>query len=94
MEIKEKTFNVRFSLTARIPETMAEEDEFDEEEWLNEWEIAIKPGLIRALFAHLRSFTNWEAHIRNRGMSPLDEIEIVVERTFPATTTPPTGSIQ
>jgi hypothetical protein len=94
MEIKEKTFNVRFSLTARIPEAMIEDDTFDEEEWLNEWEIAIKPGLVRALFAHLRSFPNWEAHIRNRGISPLEEIEIVVERTFAAAPPPPTGSIQ
>ena len=90
MEIKEKTFNVRFSLAARIPEAMIEDETFDDEEWLNEWEISIKPGLVRALFAHLRSFPNWEAHIRNRGMSPLDEIEIVFERRYAAITPPDT----
>ncbi len=82
METGEKTFNIRFSLTANIPQALWDDEDFEDEQWLREWEVAIKPGLIRALFTHLRSFPNWEAHIRNRGISPLDEIEIVVERTF------------
>jgi hypothetical protein len=82
MESRDKSFVIRFSLTANIPEAVWEDDEFEEETWLNEWEVAIKPGLIRAVFSHLRAFPNWEAHVRNRGISPLDEIEIVVERSF------------
>ena len=82
MESRDKTFVIRFSLTANIPEALWEDDDFEADEWLNEWEVAIKPGLIRAIFSHLRSFPNWEAHVRNRGISPLDEIEIALERSF------------
>ncbi len=82
MESQDKTFLLRFSLTANFPEALWEDDDFDEQEWLNEWEVAIKPGLIRTIFAHLRTFPTWEAHVRNRGISPRDEIEIVLERRF------------
>lgn len=82
MDSRDKNFVLRFSLTANVPEALWEDDDFEGDEWLNEWEAMIKPGLIRAIFAHLRSFPNWEAHVRNRGISPLDEIEIVLERSF------------
>lgn len=80
MESRDQTFILRFSLTANIPDALWDNDAFEEDEWLSEWEVAIKPGLIRTMFSHLRSFPNWEAHVRNRGISPLDEIEIVLER--------------
>ena len=82
MDTREKTFNIRFSLTADIPQALWDDEDFEEDQWLNEWEAAIKPGLIRAVFTHLRSFPDWEAHVRNRGVSPLDEIEIAVQRRF------------
>ena len=82
MHLEDKDFTLRFSLTATMPESLLEDDDFDERAWLNEWEATIKPGLLRAVFTHLRAFPNWEAHIRNRGSSPLDEIEIVLERRF------------
>ena len=82
MESRDKTFVMRFSLTATIPDALWEDDDFEEDTWLAEWEGAIKPALIRAVFSHLRSFPNWEAHVRNRGLSPLDEIEIVLARSF------------
>ncbi len=82
MQTDEKDFTLRFSLTAAIPDALWEDDDFEEGDWPNEWEAHIKPGLIRAVFTHLRSFPGWEAHIRNRGISPRDEIEIVVERRF------------
>ena len=80
METREKTFTLRFSLTADVPDALWEDEDFEEDAWLDEWEIAIKPGLIRAVFGHLRSFAGWEVHTRNRGISPLDEVEIVVTR--------------
>ncbi len=94
METRNKTFLIRFSLTADIPDTLWEDDDFDEDTWLEEWEAGIKPGLIRAMFAHLRSFPNWEAHIRNRGISPLDEIEIVLQRTFSPSAKVPDSGVQ
>ena len=84
METTEKSFTIRFSLSADVPAALWDDEDFEEDAWLNAWELAIKPGLIRAVFAHLRSFPNWEARIRNRGISPLDEIEIVVRHTFSA----------
>jgi hypothetical protein len=94
METREKTFTIRFSLTADIPEALWEDDEFEEDSWLDEWEGAIKPGLIRAVFSHLRSFPNWEAHIRNRGISPLDEIEIALQRNFSLPHKAPDSDVQ
>jgi hypothetical protein len=88
MEIREKSFTLRFSLAAKIPEAVWENDDFEEDDWLIEWEAEIKPGLIRAIFGHLRSFPRWKAHIRNRGISPLDEIEIALERSCAAPPSP------
>ncbi len=84
MEIKEASFNLRFSLIAPMPDALLENDEFEETAWLQEWETRIKPGLLQAVFAHLRSFPGWQAHVRNRGISPADEVEIVFERKFEA----------
>jgi hypothetical protein len=83
VETREKTFNLRFSLTAEIPAELWEDDDFEEEAWLAEWEGRVKPGLVRAVFAYLRSIDNWEAHVRNRGLSPADEIEVVMTRRLP-----------
>ena len=94
METQEKVFTLRFTLTADIPEALWGNDDFDETAWIDEWEIAIKPGLLRAVFAHLRSFPEWQAHIRNRGISPLDEIEVVVQRNLTAPTSPPDDTTQ
>ncbi len=82
METREKTFTICFSLIADVPDALWEDEEFEEDSWFDEWERAIKPGLIRAIFSHLRSFPDWEAHIRNRGISPRDEIEIALRRRF------------
>ena len=92
METNEKTFSIRFSLTARIPETLLEDEQFEEDAWLREWEAMIKPGLLRAIFTHLRSFPDWEAHVRNRGISPVDEIEVALERRFSVPAAPPGSS--
>jgi len=82
METREKTFNLRLSLIAEIPDSLVEDDAFDEDAWLDEWEAAIKPGLIRAVFTHLRAFPMWQARVRNRGIPASDEVEIVVTRRF------------
>jgi hypothetical protein len=79
MDRREKTFVLRFTLEAEIPRALLEDEEFEEDAWLDEWESALKPGLIRAVFAQLRA-PGWSARVRNRGISPLDEIEIVVNR--------------
>ncbi len=80
METREKTFLLRFTLEAQIPEALFEEEDFEEDAWLDEWEVGVKPALIRAVFAQLRATPAWNARVRNRGLSPLDEIEIVVTR--------------
>lgn len=82
METKETTFNLRFSLLAQIPDELWDDEDFEENTWLEDWEAHIKPGLIRAVFTHLRAFPGWQARVRNRGISTADEIEIVLERTF------------
>ena len=78
---EERTFRLWFSWSAEIPEEAWEDDDFNGDEWLNEWETKIKPGLVRAVFTYLRTFEDWKCHIRNRGVSPLEEIEIVVKKT-------------
>ena len=77
---EEKTFNLRFSLEATFPDEY--EGEEDDRRWLKEWEQRIKPEMIKAVFDSLRRHAAWKAHIRNRGASPLDEIEIALEKDF------------
>ncbi|MBI3784585.1 MAG: hypothetical protein HY270_14420 [Deltaproteobacteria bacterium] len=83
MEDREKTFVLRFSLTATIPDSVLDDPDFEEDSWLDEWERGIKPLVVKAVFQQLRSFPSWQTHVRNRGISALDEIEIVLEKTFP-----------
>ena len=77
---EEHTFRLRFSLSTDIPMEAWDEEDFEGNEWLNEWEVQIKPGLVRNVFSYLRTFEGWTSHIRNRGMSPLEEIEIVMKK--------------
>ena len=79
-ENEEHTFNLRFSLSTQIPTEAWDDEDFEGDEWLKEWEIVIKPGLIRAVFAHLRQFEGWDCHARSRGLSPFDEIEIAMRK--------------
>ena len=77
---EEHTFCLRFSLRTDIPMEAWDDEDFEGDEWLNEWEVQIKPGLVRNVFAYLRTFEGWTSHIRNRGISPLEEIEIVMKK--------------
>jgi hypothetical protein len=77
---EEKTFTVRFSLEATFPEDY--EGDADNHAWLQEWEKHIKPELLKLIFDSLRRRQAWNVHVRNRGMSPQDEIEVAMERDF------------
>ncbi len=77
---EERTFRLRFSLSADIPVEAWDDEDFEGDEWLDEWEVRIKPGLIRHVFSYLRTFDGWACHLRNRGLSPLEEIEIVLRK--------------
>jgi len=78
MYLEEKTFTLRFSLEASFPDDY--EGEEDQLVWVQEWESQIKPQLMKTLFESLRQHQAWKARIRNRGISPADEIEIVLSR--------------
>lgn len=80
---EEHTFRLRFSLSADIPIEAWDDEDFEGDEWLNEWEVHMKPGLVRNVFSYLRSFKGWSCRIRNRGVSPLEEIEIVMRKAPP-----------
>lgn len=77
---EEKTFTFRFSLEASFSDDY--EGEEDSQAWVREWEARIKPDLIKVLFESLRQHASWQAHVRNRGKSSADEIEIVLARDF------------
>ncbi len=77
---EEKTFTLRFSLEASFPEDY--DGEADHEGWVREWEALIKPDVLKTVFESLRQHPAWSAHIRNRGKSPADEIEIVLTKDF------------
>ncbi len=77
---EDKAFTLRFSLEASFPDEY--EGEEDERRWLKEWEQRIKPEMIKAVFDSLRRHPGWKTHIRNRGASPLDEVEIAMEKDF------------
>lgn len=77
---EEKTFNFRFSLEASFP------DDYDGGEdnhaWVQDWEKRIKPELMKVMFDFLRRHSSWTVHVRNRGLSPLDEVEIAITKDF------------
>lgn len=73
---EEKTFTLRFSLETSFPDDY--EGEQDNYVWLKEWEQGVKPDLLKAVFECLRRHPAWAARVRNRGLSPLDEIEIAM----------------
>ena len=75
---EEKTFNLRFSLEAEFPDTY--EGDEDEYRWLKRWEQHDKPALLKLIVDALRRDSTWRVHLRNRGASPLDEIEIVMSK--------------
>jgi hypothetical protein len=77
---EEKTFTLRFSLEASFPDDYVGEEE--NQAWVREWEARIKPDLLKTLFESLRQHRSWQTHVRNRGKSPADEIEIVLARDF------------
>ncbi|MFO0985495.1 MAG: hypothetical protein U1E76_27810 [Planctomycetota bacterium] len=74
MMTPEKTFVLRFTIQAEL------RDDDDEDHHLHEWEREIKPALIKAAFESLRTHRQWEAFVRNRGIAPEDEVEVVVTR--------------
>jgi hypothetical protein len=80
---EEKTFTLRFSLEAKFPDDY--EGDEDSHAWLQAWEARIKPDMLKALFESLRRTKDWTVHTRNRGKSPEDEIEVVLERDFSVT---------
>lgn len=77
---EEKTFTLRFSLEASFPDDYEGEEE--NQAWVREWEARIKPDLLKTLFESLRQQRSWQTHVRNRGKSPADEIEIVLAKDF------------
>ena len=77
---EEHTFALRFSLEASFPDEY--EGEEDDKAWVREWEARIKPQMLKLVFESLRQQPGWVAHIRNRGVSPTDEVEVVLARDF------------
>ncbi len=77
---EDKTFTLRFSLEAKFSEHYEGDD--DDYAWVQNWERHIKPDLIKTVFESLRRMPEWKAYTRNRGKSPDDEIEIVLERNY------------
>ncbi|HEX7766843.1 MAG TPA: hypothetical protein VF443_09020 [Nitrospira sp.] len=77
---EEQSFTLRFSLEASFPDDYDGDE--DQRAWAGEWEARIKPDILKTVFESLRRHPGWAAHIRNRGKSALDEIEVVVEKDF------------
>ena len=77
---EEKDFRFRFTLEAAFPDDY--EGKEDNYAWVKEWETRVKPELLRLIFDALRRHPSWSAHVRNRGVSPDDEIEIALVKDF------------
>lgn len=77
---EEQTFALRFTLEASFPDEY--EGDEDNKAWVREWEALIKPQMLKLVFESLRQHPGWTSHIRNRGASPTDEIEVVLARDF------------
>ncbi|GKS58245.1 hypothetical protein YTPLAS18_17720 [Nitrospira sp.] len=77
---EDSSFALRFSLEASFPEDY--EGNQDNHAWVREWEAQVKPELLKAVFETLRRFPAWSSRVRNRGRSPQDEIEVVLQKDF------------
>ena len=77
---EEKAFTLRFTLEAEFPDDY--EGDEDEYKWVKEWEQDLKPAILKLIFDSLLKHSSWKAHVRNRGASPLDEIEIALVKSF------------
>lgn len=80
---EEKRFTLRFSLEATFPEGY--EGDEDNYAWLRDWNSQVKPELLKLIFDALRRHPAWTAHVRNRGLSPEDEIEIAMVKDYSRT---------
>jgi hypothetical protein len=80
---EEQTFALRFTLEASFPDEY--EGDEDGKAWVREWDAFIKPRIIKLVFETLRQQAGWICHVRNRGVSPTDEIEIVLSKDFSKT---------
>ena len=78
---EDKTFNLRFSLEAKFPESYDGHD--DNFAWLHDWETRVKPDLLKVIFSELRKYPSWSVHVRNRGMAAVDEVEIAMVKHAP-----------
>ena len=78
----EESFRLQFSLEVEISDERLEDDDFEEDAWRAEWERDLKPRLVRAVFEALRESPEWTTHVRNRGISTEDEVEVVVARRY------------
>ncbi len=86
---EEHVFTLRFSLEASFPDEY--EGDQDNRQWVQEWEAVIKPQVLKTVFESLRRQPGWNAHVRNRGVAPSQEVEIVLDRDF---STPPPFSLR
>ena len=80
MHHEEQSFILRFSMEATFPDEY--EGEEDELVWAKDWETRVKPDIIKGIFRTLEFHPKWAARFRNRGISPSQEIEIVLEQDF------------
>jgi len=78
---EDKTFNLRFNLEAQFPENYEGDD--DNFGWLHDWETRVKPELLKVIFSELRKYPSWSAHVRNRGIASIDEVEIALVKVVP-----------
>lgn len=84
---EEKSFLLSFNLEASFPDDYEGQD--DEYAWLQDWNARVKPELLKVIFESLRRHPSWNAHIRNRGKSTHDEIEIVLSKDFTGNSSKP-----
>jgi len=77
---EERIFTLTFTLEASFPDDY--EGEEDNKAWVREWEAHIKPQMLKLVFESLRQHPGWTCHVRNRGASPADEIEVVLARDY------------
>src|SRR5437899_11538647 len=77
---EEKTFTLRFALEAVFPDDY--DGDQDGQMRVKEWEQRLKPELVKMDLDYLRQHPAWKVHVRNRGASPQDEVEIAMGREF------------
>lgn len=75
--IEEKEFVLRFTVTAQFGDD--EDPEDDDYAWAAKWDEQVRSAVLQSVFAALKGQKAFDFRVLNRGKSPDEEVELLLE---------------